>query len=118
MPMRLDLRLVAGYIRRATTEELLDRVTVYRPEMEPAAVDLIEGELSRRGVTPDQVEDHDRDRREAAIFLTDGTAMRCSACDRPAVSQGRGWVRIFGVIPVFPQVLAYCDVHRTRDTKD
>jgi hypothetical protein len=116
--MRLDLRLVAGYIRRATTEELLDRVTVYRTEMEPAAVDLIEGELARRGITPDQIDDHERERRDAAIFLTDGTAMRCSVCDRPAVSQGRGWVRIFGVIPVFPRVLPYCDVHGTRDAAD
>jgi hypothetical protein len=110
-PMRLNLRIVAGNIRRATTEELLDRLTVYRPEMEPAALDLMEGELARRGVTPDQIEDHDRERRETAIFLSDGTAVRCSVCNRPAVSRGRGWFRLLGVIPVIPRLFAYCDVH-------
>ena len=49
--MGFDLRRVAEYIRRADTEELLDRVTVYREGMEPAALDLMEGELDRRGVT-------------------------------------------------------------------
>ena len=41
--MRLDLRKIAEFIRRANTEELLDRVTVYREGMEPAALDLMEG---------------------------------------------------------------------------
>ena len=49
--MPLELRPVAEYIRRATTEDLLDRVTVYRDDMEPAAVDLMENELWRRGLT-------------------------------------------------------------------
>ena len=46
--MELDLNKVARYIRRAETEELLDRVTVYRDGMEPAAVDLMENELALR----------------------------------------------------------------------
>jgi hypothetical protein len=109
--MRLDLRIVAGNIRRATTEELLDRVTVYRLEMEPVAIDLMEGELARRGITQDQIEDHDSERREAAIFRSDGTAVRCRACDRPAVLRKWGWFRLQGVLPVFPLMFAYCDVH-------
>ena len=35
--MRFELRRVAEFIRRADTEELLDRVTIYREGMEPAA---------------------------------------------------------------------------------
>ena len=111
--MRLDLRRVAEYIRRADTEELLDRVTVYREGMEPAALDLMEGELDRRGVTREEIAAHDVRRRQTAIFLPDGTAKRCSFCDRPAVKQARGWHRLFGLVPVFPRLFAYCEVHST-----
>jgi hypothetical protein len=109
--MEFNLKRVAEYIRRADTEELLDRVTVYREGMEPAALDLMEGELDRRGVTRDEIAEHDARRRETAIMLPDGTAMRCSFCDRPAVRQARGWHRLFGLVPVFPRLLAYCEAH-------
>lgn len=110
--MRLNLKAIAENMRRAGTEELLDRVTVFRAGMEPAAVDLIEGELSRRGFGPDEIADHDRRRRETVLFHPDGTALRCSFCNRPAVVQARGWHRLWGRVPVFPRLFAYCDVHR------
>ena len=109
--MEFNLKRVAQYIRKATTEELLDRVTVYREGMEPAALDLMEGELDRRGVTRADILLHDAERREYAIMLSDGTAMRCSFCDRPAVSRARGWHRLFGRVPLFPKVFAYCAFH-------
>jgi hypothetical protein len=109
--MDFDLRKVAEYIRRAETEELLDRVTVYREGMEPAALDLMEGELDRRGVTREQIAEHDARHRADAILLPDGTAMRCRFCDRPAVRQARGWYRLFRRVPIFPKVFAYCAFH-------
>jgi hypothetical protein len=109
--MELNLKHVAQYIRSAATEELLDRVTVYREGMEPAALDLMEGELDRRGVSREQIAAHNARRRESAILLPDGTAMRCSFCDRPAVVQKRRWHRLFGMVPVFPKVFAYCEFH-------
>lgn len=115
--MQFDLKRVAAYIRTASTEELLDRVTVYREGMEPAALDLMEMELDRRGVTRDGIADHDRARREHAIILPDGTALRCSFCDRPAVTRGRGWHKLYGRIPIFPRVFAYCSVHDRRPKK-
>src|SRR5262245_21154911 len=102
--MDFNLKRVAEFIRGADTEELLDRVTVYREGMEPAALDLMEGELDRRGVTREQIAEHDAMRRESAIMLPDGTAMRCSFCNRPAVKQARGWHRLFGRIPIFPKI--------------
>jgi len=112
--MRLDLKRVAEFIRKADTEELLDRVTVYRAGMEPAALDLMEGELDRRGVTRDEIAEHDAERRATAIMLPDGTALRCSECDRPAVVQARGWHKLFGRVPVFPRMFSYCSVHDRR----
>src|SRR6478736_6093020 len=107
--MDFDLKRVAEFIRKADTEDLLDRVTVYREGMEPAALDLMEMELDRRGVTRDDIAEHDRERRESAIMLPDGTAMRCSFCDRPAVARGWGWHRLYGRVPVFPRVVACCE---------
>lgn len=112
--MRLNLRRVAEFIRKADTEELLDRVTVYRAGMEPAALDLMEGELDRRGVTREDIAEHDARRRETAIMLDDGTALRCSVCNRPAVVQGRGWHKLFGLIPLYPRLSSYCEVHAPR----
>jgi len=111
VPMRLDLRRVAEFIRRAETEELLDRVTIYREGMEPAALDLMEGELDRRGVSRLEMAEHDANRRATAIMLPDGTAVRCSFCFRPAVVQARGWHRLFGLLPIFPRLFARCAIH-------
>src|SRR6478736_9911781 len=109
--MDFDLKRVAEFIRKADTEELLDRVTVYREGMEPAALDLMEGELDQRGVTREEIAEHDARQRENAIMLPDGTAMRCSFCNRPAVVQARRWHRLFGRIPIFPRIFACCTVH-------
>ena len=110
--MELDLHKVAAYVRRAETEDLLDRVTVYRDGMESAAVDLMENELARRGLSPDEIAEHDRARRESAILLDDGTALRCSFCERPAVRRTWAWHRLWGYVPVFPRRFAFCEVHR------
>lgn len=112
--MEFNLKRVAEYIRRADSEDLLDRVTVYREGMEPAALDLMEMELDRRGFSREDIADHDAMRRESAILMPDGTALRCSFCDRPAVVRARGWHRLFGRIPVFPRVFSYCSVHQGR----
>jgi hypothetical protein len=109
--MEFYLKRVAEYIRRADTEELLDRVTVYREGMEPAALDLMEGELDRRGVTREQIAEFDAVRRATAIMLPDGTALRCSRCDRPAAARRWAWHRLWGLVPVFPMVAAFCTAH-------
>lgn len=113
-----DLRRVAEFIRKAETEDLLDRVTVYRHGMEPAALDLMEGELDRRGVTREKIAEHGDVRWESAIRLPDGTALRCSFCSHPAVVRARGWHRLFGVVPIFPRVFAYCATHGPQRAKD
>jgi hypothetical protein len=127
--MHFPLREIAQYVRTAPTEELLDRVTIYREGMEPAALDHMEGELDRRGVTRAQIADHDAKQRATAIMLPDGTAKRCCRCNRPAVRDARGWhwmkvgIPFIGMligrgsvplgfsIPVFPRLHAYCEVH-------
>jgi hypothetical protein len=112
--MYFDIQRVAAYIRGADTEELLDRVTVYRNGMEPAALDLMEMELDRRGITRSDIADHALTRRETAILLPDGTALRCSFCNRPAIIRGRSWHKLFGRIPIFPRIFARCAIHDTR----
>ncbi len=109
--MDVPLRAIAEYVRRAETEELLDRVTVYRELTEPAAVDLMEGELSRRGETPERIADHDHRRRATTLVGTDGTALRCWRCPRPAVVWRWRWHRVFGRLPLFPRIVRECDQH-------
>src|SRR5689334_17675070 len=71
--------------QQATSELLMDKITVYRAAMEPEAVDIFERELARRGVTQLQINAHDDARRRTAIMLPDGTARRCAFCERPAM---------------------------------
>ena len=66
-------------IRKADTDDLLDRITAYRLGMEPEAIQLVAQELSQRGVTVAQIAAHREACERACVFLPDGTAARCSA---------------------------------------
>jgi hypothetical protein len=114
--MEFDLKTVAAFIRKAETEDLLDRVTVYRDGMEPAAVDLMENELWRRGITPDELANHARERQERLLITREGQPVRCQYCERPAASRRWGWYRIWGRLPVIPWPLALCVVHAPIST--
>src|SRR5437763_10892232 len=99
-------------VRKADTDDLLDRVTAYRAGMEPDALYVIEEELRRRGVTAAEIEAHARRREEAGQTADGAVPERCSFCPRPAVERRWGWHRLFGLLPLFPRPLRYCDVHR------
>jgi len=103
--------------QQATTEDLLDRITVYRAGMEPEAVEIIETELSRRGVGPRQIDEHVNRRGPGLLQDGAGLAIECSFCHCPAVHQAWGWhwvrLRLLGVslFPV-PRRFSYCEQHR------
>src|SRR5687768_2134995 len=75
--MELDLNRVRNNVRKATTEDLLDRATVYRSEMEPAALRIIDAELIERGITVEHVEAH-LEARTNALVSEEGLALKCS----------------------------------------
>ena len=110
--MELDLQAVRENARRAATEDLLDRATIYRDAMEPAALALIEAELEDRGLGRDDLINHAHDRDQENLIVRDGVAVRCSFCDRPAVAQGVSWHKLWGRLPVFPRRFFYCARHR------
>src|SRR5947209_6258494 len=109
---QFDRDRVLVNVRRSTTEDLLDRVTAYRAGMEPEALTIIEDELRARGVGPDEIAAYAERCRRETLQLPDGTAERCSYCDRPAVARSWGWHLWWGLLPVFPRTLRYCHVHR------
>jgi len=109
--MDLNLKKVAVYIRKAETETLLDRVTVFRTEMEPAALDLMKGELSRRGVSEGMIAEYGELKGRDVVLDSAGEARRCHFCDRPAVQRGRGWFKLWRKIPLFPRMFYRCEVH-------
>jgi hypothetical protein len=114
--LEFDPKRVALNAQEATSEDLLDRITVYRDGMEPEAVEIIEAELQSRGIGREEIEDHAAHRSGRMIPLVDGTALPCSFCQRPAVEQRWGWHRLWGYIPVFPRYLSYCEVHLPKTT--
>ncbi len=112
--LRFDADRVRRDAERANTDDLLDRVTVYRAGLEPEAISLIEDVLRARGVTAADISRHGEERAPVVRALPDGTARPCSFCWRPAVAEGWGWHRMWGVLPLFPRYRYYCEQHRPR----
>jgi hypothetical protein len=113
--MQLDLDRVRANVRRACTEDLLDRATVYREGMEPEALDIIDRELRDRGIGPAERDAHEERRRRRMLTGPDGLPVKCCRCDRPAVVERRGRHRLWRVLPLFPRRFAYCAEHDPDD---
>lgn len=111
--MDLDLQAIVTNIRKAETDDLLDRVTVLRETMEPAAVDLIYAELARRGYSPEAIDEYGVGREPTVIRDDSGVTLTCQRCRRPAVTAKWRWHKVWGVIPLFPRWLATCEMHST-----
>src|SRR5687767_14914300 len=110
--MELDLDRVRENVRKSSTEDLLDRATVYRSGVEPAALPVILEELRSRGVSAEDVVAHERT-FTAVVRDAEGVARKCSRCRKPAVAEEWGWHRMFGRLPLFPRKFCFCEEHRT-----
>ncbi len=113
--MQFDAERVRANVRQATTEDLLDRLTVYQEGMEPEALAIIAAEARRRGVTADDMAEHADRYRQQSSLETDGPAPKCSFCERPAIEWRWNWQRLWGKLPVFPRRFFYCAEHAQRD---
>jgi hypothetical protein len=111
--MELNLDRVRSNVQKSSTEDLLDRITVYRDGMEAEAIAIIEEELLSRGLGEEAIENH-RQRRQEILLHRDGLPASCSFCERPAITEGWGWHRMWGKIPVFPRKFRYCEVHQPK----
>ena len=111
--MERDLAFLRANVADATNEDLLDRVTVYREGMEPEALTIIEAELRRRGITPEDIDAH-TDLCRDVLRGPDGVALRCWECKRPAVCKAWRWFKLHGILPVFPWLQPCCTEHRPR----
>jgi hypothetical protein len=109
--MRFNRDKVLANARRSDTEDLLHRVTVFRPGMEPEAIEIIEAELASRGVTPEEIIAHHRGLRHQVLLDPAGVAYRCRRCPRPATESEVSWHRLLGLVPLFRQTYYYCDKH-------
>jgi hypothetical protein len=110
--MLLDVERMKANVRQAETEDLLDRVTIFRMGMEDTALAYIEDELRRRDVTAADIGEHDHQRRKHLIPLRGGFPARCGECFRPAVECVVDWHWVFGLIPLFRRSFYYCEKHR------
>jgi hypothetical protein len=109
--MKLNLDRVRDNVRRATTEDLLDRATVFRQGMEPEALEIIDAELRQRGLGPAEVAAHAEQAGERALKAPEGWALKCHECRRPAVIRVWDWHRLWGWVPLFPRRFHLCEEH-------
>jgi len=115
--MRFDETQVLASARAADIDDLLDRVTAYRAGLEPEAVEIIEMELHRRGVTAAQIAEHARQFTDC-LRAADGTVLMCSHCRKPAVGVRWGWHWLWGWAPVFPRRFLLCRDHQGSNSKE
>src|SRR6516162_6498026 len=108
--MQVQLERIRANVHQATTEDLLDRVTVYRAGMMPEALDIIEEELRQRNISEVDIAAHWESRQDV-LMAPEGWPRRCQRCQRPAVVEVQEWHRIWGLIPLFPRRVAYCKEH-------
>ena len=116
--MQFDPQKVWANARQATTEDLLDRVTIFREGMEPEALSILEAELRERGVDRQAIEDHGRTQAEACLRSPEGAGLACSFCRKPAVVEAWGWQRLWKLVPIFPRRFRYCREHRPDPPAD
>jgi hypothetical protein len=107
---QFDIERVRVNVQKATTEDLLDRITVYRSALDPQAIETIIEELRRRNVSADEIVAHEQARGEV-LCDDSGTPRVCSNCLKPAVISGWGWHRLYGKIPIFPRTFYWCAEH-------
>jgi hypothetical protein len=112
--MHLNPERLRRNIEQASTEDLMARATIWREEMEPEALDLIDAELRKRGIGAAELQAHGEQHRLRAVRGPDGRVLRCSRCQRPAVTEGWGWHYLWGLLPLFPRRFAWCEEHRPR----
>ena len=98
--MKLDLERVRANVRRATTEDLLDRATRFRSGMEPEALEIIDEELRSRGVSSADLAAHETVRGVGLVTGPDGLPRVCARCGRPATWEGWTWGRLWWVLPL------------------
>ncbi len=115
--MLFDVEKVWLNVRQAETQDLLNRVTVYRLGMEPEAVTIIEEELLGRGVSQADIEAHANQMRDKVITYEDGIAAKCTFCYEPAIDSGVGWHKLWGIVPLFPRFFHYCREHHPDKEK-
>jgi hypothetical protein len=96
-------------VRDATTEDLMDRVTVYRNDLELEAIPIIEEELRDRGVSDEDITFYADSK--TVLIAPEGYTIKCSFCYRPAIEMAWGWHKIFQFIPVFPRRYRWCQSH-------
>jgi hypothetical protein len=109
--MKPNLDKVRDNVARSTTEDLLDRATVYRAGMEPEALEVIDAELRSRGVSEAEVAAHVA--RHQGPLDAHGLPLMCSCspCRRPAVTVVWDWHWLFGLLPIFPERRPLCAEH-------
>src|SRR5687767_13412402 len=107
--LEFDANRVLANVRKASNDDLIDRITAYRAGMEDEAIAIIEAELRARGVPGEEIAARAEWCERETIRLADGTAAKCSFCRRPAVAEGWAWHRMFKVIPVFPRRFYWCE---------
>ncbi len=112
--MQLNLEKVRANVEQATTTDLLDRATVYRPGMEPEALEIIDAELRRRGLTEAEIAAH-AEQRQVVVCGPEGWALKCHWCHSPAVVRRWGWHRLWGLLPLFPRRYSCCEEHNRGD---
>jgi len=109
--LRFDWDRVRENVEEATTIDLLQRATVFREGMELEALELIETELRRRGISFKEQAEFGAAQEKAVLRDEAGLPLSCYKCSQLAVESHWVW-HWAGIIPIFRTRRSFCEIHR------
>ena len=105
-----------AFAREASDGELLDQLGFFSDGLEEEALAILRRELSQREAKPGPldlvIEEHRRTHGPLVLFAPDRFPRLCGECHRAATHRELGWVRFFGLAPMFPRFAYFCDNHK------
>jgi hypothetical protein len=109
--MEISPAKLLAHVGQMEQAELLDRVTVFRDALEPDAVEVMEAELARRGIGPEEIHQHYRQIKHRVLRDAHGIPAQCSWCERAAVEMREDFHKLWRLIPVAKRIWYYCERH-------
>ena len=111
-----DLDQVRKNVEEAEISDLLERATVFRAGMEPEALELIETELRRRGISFKEQAEFEAAQENTVLRDEAGLPLSCHKCSQLAVESHWVW-HWAGIIPIFRTRRSFCATHAPSKQK-
>ena len=101
---------VRKFAALAETNDLIERVTIQRDDLDPEALTIIMQELLSRNISAETVSEYEKS-RDKFLYDSQGKPRLCNICGRPAISSIKSWLKFLRIVPIMPITEYCCEAH-------